>query len=219
MKATLKQVIPETDNISSFRWQAEEKFDFRPGQWMDVRLSPELKHHFTISASPTEKWLQCTTKFRPESQYKQALWSLTTGAEAEISGPFGQFILDETDRQPRLWVAGGIGITPFRSMVKYASDGRLDLPITLVYSVKKRNEGAFIDELSGLGIENFELRIVETEIDGRLTGKKLQQLCPGWKEASWWVCGPPAMVDSIVEAGLGLGVSAEMMRTEEFTGY
>ena len=125
MKVIITDIVDEAKDIKSFRLQPVIKY--LPGQWMYVTipqpstLSPQ-KHHFTISSSPTEPFLQFTTKYRQESDYKKALWQKRAGDSLEINGPFGSFVLDEKDTSPRLFIAGGIGITPFRSMIKYATD-------------------------------------------------------------------------------------------------
>lgn len=174
---------------------------------MYVTLSKNLtlKHHFTISSSPTENFLQFTTKYREESDYKKVLWTKKVGDELEINGPFGSFVLDEKDTTPRLFIVGGIGITPFRSMIKYATDKKLTLPITLLYSVKNKDDAAFVDLPY--------TQIIESEKEGRLDEGKIKKYCPDWQDRSWWVCGPPAMVEAVMlfaPAG---------SRSEEFTGY
>ncbi len=216
MKAIIKDIIDETRDIKSFRLKPERKLSHVAGQWMYVRLSTDLKHHFTISTSPTEEFLQFTTKFRTESEYKQALWQKKEGDEVEVNGPFGSFVLDEKDTTPRLFIAGGIGITPFRSMIKYATDRQLNLSITLLYSGKNIGEMAFLNELR---ITNNVLRIIETEKEGRLDQEKIKEYCPDWRTRTWWVCGPPAMVEGIVELGQKMGVAVDKLRSEEFTGY
>jgi len=208
MTAKIIEIIDETKEIKSFKLQAT--MSHSPGQWMYVRLDENLKHHFTISSSPTENFLQFTTKYRQESDYKKALWQRKVGDSLEINGPFGSFTLDEKDTTPRLFIAGGIGITPFRSMIKYISDKQLSLPIILLYSVKNLSEGVFINELSNLS----DLRIIETEIEGRLDETKIKKYCPDWKERTWWVCGPPAMVGAVTAFA-----PPQQVKSEEFTGY
>ena len=180
--------------------------NYSPGQWMYVRLDENLKHHFTISSSPTESFLQFTTKYREVSDYKRALWQKRVGDSLEINGPFGNFVLDEKDPAPHLFIAGGIGITPFRSMIKYAVDKYLSLSITLLYSVKNKKEAAFID----LPFTH----IIESESEGRLDKEKIEKYCPDWKERTWWVCGPPAMVEAVMAFA-----PPERVKSEEFTGY
>lgn len=211
MKATITQIRPETTSISSFRLKPTSPLAYQPGQWMYVRLNENLKHHFTISSSPTENFLQFTTMYREESEYKKALFSLQVGDTVDINGPFGSFVLDPADAGPRLFIAGGIGITPFRSMLKYNQDKNLHLPLTLLYSVKTKSEGAFIDQLTAI--------VVETATQGRLDEVKVSQLVPDFASRTWWLCGPPAMVEAFVSLGQKMGLLPEKIKSEEFTGY
>ena len=210
MIAKIIEIIDEAKDIRSFRLQAA--MSYSPGQWIYVKLDENLKHHFTISSSPTENFLQFTTKYREESDYKKALWIKKVGDSLDINGPFGSFTLDEKDITPRLFISGGIGITPFRSMIKYALDKNLNIPITLLYSVKNKGEAAFANDLG-------ELRIIETEKEGRLDEEKVKRLCPDWQDRSWWLCGPPAMVEAFVILGQKMGVTADKLKSEEFAGY
>ena len=209
MIAKIIEIIDEAKDIKSFRLQPVIKY--LPGQWMYVTLSKNLtlKHHFTISSSPTESFLQFTTKYRWESDYKKALWQKRVGDELEITGSFGSFTLDENDTSARLFIAGGIGITPFRSMIKYVTDKQLTLPITLLYSVKNKAEAAFANEL----LVHSSLFIVETTTEGRLNKEKIAKYCPDWQNRTWWVCGPPAMIETV------MAFAPLASKSEEFTGY
>lgn len=184
---------------------------YLPGQWLRVRLSEELKHQFTLSSSPSEDFLQFTTKFGVESEYKKALWKMKVGQGVEINGPFGSFVLDTNDTAPRLFLAGGIGITPFRSMIRYNLDCNFSLDIVLVYAVKNKSQAVFVGELPAA--------VVESETQGRLDEIKIKNLVPDYLTRTWWVCGPPAMVESFVELAQKMGVGADKIRSEEFTGY
>ena len=212
MKAIIIEIRPETTSISSFRLRPTSPLAYQPGQWMYIRLNENLKHHFTISSSPTEDFLQITTMYREESEFKKALFASPAGTIVDIEGPRGSFVLDEKDTSPRLFIAGGIGITPFRSMLKYNRDKQLNLPLKLIYSVKTRADGAFMSEL-------VEAMVVESETEGRLDAAKIKALVPDWNERTWWLCGPPAMVDAFVELAQRLGLPPEKIKSEEFTGY
>ena len=122
------------------------------------------------------------------------------------------FVLDEKDTTPRLFIAGGIGITPFRSMIKHWRDKKLTLDIKLLYSVKNVTEAAFGDELK-------DFIIVESEKEGRLDEGKIKKYCPDWQDRSWWVCGPPALVAVFMELGKKMGIAPEKLKSEDFTGY
>ena len=242
MIAKIIKIVDETKDIKSFRLQPEQEMRYIPGQWMFVRLNENLKHHFTISSSPTEPHLQFTTVFREESDYKKALWTKKIDDEVEIAGPNGGFIFDESDKTSRLFIAGGIGITPFRSMIRYAVDKNLSVPITLLYSVKTKDQAAFanlpytrliypnnsslhaqtdlgIYPSASFAVANLAMMIIETEKDGRLDEEKVKRLCPDWQDRSWWLCGPPALVAAFVELGKKMGISPEKLKSEDFTGY
>ncbi|MDO8488175.1 MAG: FAD-dependent oxidoreductase [bacterium] len=221
MEATVIKITPDTKHISSFRFTPVQKMAFQPGQWMYVRLSESLKHHFTISSSPTEDFLQITTMLRPESEYKQALFALKEGDKVDINGPFGSFVLDSGDQTPRLFVAGGIGITPFRCMAKFTADKKLAHDLVLLYSVKSVAEAAFASELTDLAAQNhnFKIKVIESSQEGRLDEEKIKKYCPDWQNRSMWICGPPAMVEAFTGLAQQLGLPADKIKSEEFTGY
>src|SRR5687768_15111575 len=129
MKVTFREKLPIAKDIFTFRWQPSEEFSYTAGQYIKMTLEHEDAddrgdmRFFTLSSSPTEGHLAHTTKFNPEgSSFKEALKDLQPGAEAEMTGPNGEFTLPEDDQQPMVWVAGGIGVTPYRSMIKWLVD-------------------------------------------------------------------------------------------------
>ncbi len=139
MKLKLIDVRDEARSTKSFFWQAEKAVSYIPGQYFYFTL-PKLNYpdprgatrHFTLSSSPTEGvTLRNTTRIREESGFKKSLSELPVGSEIQGEGPNGTFILDEKEPGPHIFIAGGIGITPFRSMIKYASDKNLTIPIYL----------------------------------------------------------------------------------------
>lgn len=211
MKAVITEIIRETKFISSFRLKPANPLAYQPGQWMYVTIPQNLKHHFTISSSPTEPFLQFTTIYREESEYKKALFCLQVGDAVDINGPFGSFMLNESNTSPQLFIAGGIGITPFRSMIRYVVDKNLKIPIVLLYSVKNKTDAAFGDLPY--------TQLVETEKEGRLDESKIKRLVPDFAVRTWWLCGPPAMVEAFVELAQKMGLPPEKIKSEEFSGY
>ena len=218
-KAKLSQIVPETDQISSFRLLLPGGINNRPGQWMDVTIAPGLKHTFTISLSPTEDFVQFTTMLRPQSEFKRILFALKVGSKLDIEGPHGSFVMNESDTRPRLFLAGGIGITPFRSMLKYAIDKDLQLPITLLHSVKTRSAAPFVNWLTGQLTNWQTVRVVETEVKGRLNEKKVKELVPDFISRTWWICGPAGFVDAMRELALEMGITEDLIKSEDFPGY
>src|SRR3989337_2125381 len=155
MKLTLLEKKDEAKGTKSFFWETEKPVSYLPGQFFYFTL-PSLKYpdprgatrHFTLSSSPTEgENLRSTTRIREESGYKKTLNELPLGSVIEGEGPNGKFLLDENEKGPFVFLAGGIGITPFRSMMKFATDKKLSVPIQLIYSNSIPEEIAFRPEI------------------------------------------------------------------------
>lgn len=203
MKAIIKNTIEETPVVRSFQFETEEKINYLPGQYITMTVN-DLKHDFTLSSNPREPFLQITTKFRPESEYKQALWKLGVGDEIEIAGPSGKFVFDPNDLTPRLFLAGGMGITPFRSMLKSTT-------AVLLYSVKEATEVVFGKELPAI--------VIETSKAGRLDEAKIRKNCQDWDKRSWWMCGPAGFTDAMIELAKKMKIPEDRVHSEDFPGY
>lgn len=203
MKAIIKNTIEETPVVRSFQFETEEKINYLPGQYITMTVN-DLKHDFTLSSNPMEPFLQITTKFRPESEYKQALWKLGVGDEIEIAGPSGKFVFDPNDLTPRLFLAGGMGITPFRSMLKSTT-------AVLLYSVKEATEVVFGKELPAI--------VIETSKAGRLDEAKIKKYCQDWNKRGWWMCGPAGFTDAMVALAKEMKIPEDRVHSEDFPGY
>src|SRR3989338_4141605 len=141
MIARLVSTTIEAQDTMTFKWDTDKKVTYFPGQFMyftiPTLIYPDKRgntRHFTLSSSPTEKYISNTTRIRKESGYKQTLAQLKKGDKIEVEGPSGTFIVDEEEKGPHVFIAGGIGITPFRSMLKYKMDKNLKYNVQLIYS-------------------------------------------------------------------------------------
>ena len=225
----------ETPTVTTFRFGIHERFAQRqPGQYCSVwiegvedpRGSSRL---FTISSSPTEKeFITITTRLRG-SPFKERLLSAKPGEEFQVRGPFGKFVLD-TGR-PAVMLAAGIGITPLRSMIRYAADQGLKQPIVLFYSNRIPEEIVFREELERLSHTYRTLKVVTTitrlqdshshwegrtgRIDAALVKKETESL----SNPLYYVSGPPATVEGLTMILGVLEVGRENLRTEKFDGY
>ena len=239
MKLKLIEKREEAKGTKSFFWEPEKPVNYLAGQYFYFTL-PLLKYsdprgatrHFTLSSSPTEgNILRLTTRIREQSGFKKTLDELEIGALIEGEGPNGEFILDENEKGPHVFLAGVIGITPFRSMVKYAADKNLDIQIHLIYSNSIPEEIAFRAEFEALAKSwpNLKLDMTVTKpeetkepwngLTGRIDENLIQKLVPDINNNIFWVCGPPAMVEAM-ELTLGkLNISSGKVRSEKFTGY
>jgi ferredoxin-NADP reductase len=223
MKMRMVKRQPETPTAESFFWQPSEVIHFTAGQYLEWHLPhPEEDDRgdvrwFTISASPTDEFIRLTTKFNPKgSTFKKTLKALEIGAEVEAINPEGDFVLPDNLKQPLVFVAGGIGITPFRSMLKYAADKKLDLDVQLIYAAKTVDEFAFKAELESTGLRPT---YVVTDQDGLLTGKRIQTLAGGLDGKLVYLSGPEPMVKDFRSQLLDLSVPGGQIKIDDFPGY
>ena len=250
MKLKLVEKRKEAQGTKSFFFETEKDFDYLPGQYFYITV-PKLKYkdsrgatrHFTLSSSPTEgKIIRITTRVRKESGFKQTLNELAVGTEIEGEGPEGTFVLDEKEKGPQVMIAGGIGITPFRSMIKYAIDKNTGTQIHLIYSNSLPEQISFRKELENWAKKsaNFKLSMTVTKpeeskrnlpagrqewngLTGRIDEQMIKKLIENWKlkigNLTFWLCGPPNVVDAMEKIMGELDVSAGRVRSEKFPGY
>lgn len=180
---------------------------------------------FSLASSPTEDFLMISIKMTG-SGFKEKLDALE-GQEVTITGPFGRFVFEEGKKQnhSHVMIAGGIGVTPFRSMIKYATDKSLDDRIILLYSNKTEGDISFLEELKHMQNQNKNLSIVHTLTQtessdyrtGRIDENLIREEVDDIKNSIFYVCGPPVMVDTMVQMLKEMGIKE--IRFERFVGY
>jgi ferredoxin-NADP reductase len=222
IEAPLLKVVKETHDIRTFGFDA--RMDFKPGQFIMLKAGGRSEA-FSISSSPFDSCIEVSMKMGISS-FKKAMEDAKIGDTFEIKGPYGVFSMDEN--KDAIMLAGGIGVTPFRSMIRYATAKKLPTRITLLYSNKTLADIAFRDELEMLEKENKNFRVINTitrheghEWKGR-TGRideGMVKSIRGWENAMFYLCGPPAMVDGMAQLLAGMGIQKERIRMEKFTGY
>ncbi len=207
----------ESGNTFSLILEKSAGFYFYAGQYLDVKLPVKDKNGntraFTISSSPSENFLMVTIK-KGVSRFKRRLEKLKKGDTINTSYPVGTFTLDEST--PAYFIAGGIGITPFRSMIKYAVDRKLSTLITLIYSNSNDNF-LFKEELNlwEKKLPNLKIIYIVTSRDGQLT----QLPSANYKLPVYYLAGPPGLVDGFEKILLDLEVDETSIRTDRFDGY
>ncbi|MBN2518810.1 MAG: oxidoreductase [Candidatus Altiarchaeota archaeon] len=222
-------IIQRTPDSKSFRFAAPKGFVYLAGQYFFVTLKingQEKTKHFSFSTSPTEKGYIEFTKKITDSEFSKALDGLRKGDLARIMGPEGKFVYG--GEKKLAFLSGGIGITPLRSMMKYVVDGGIKTDIILLYSNKTPVDIVFKEEL-----EDFDkkpnIRIVNTITSpdalgaqwngmiGRIDESVIRKEIPDFRERAFYVCGPPVMVEAMLDALKRLNV--ENIRKENFSGY
>ncbi len=234
MKVRLVKVTQEARGTKSFFWEPEHKIKFLPGQYFYYTI-PKLNYpdergatrHFTIASSPTEgNLLRLTTRIREDSGYKKTLNEIKVGDVIEGEGPTGTFIFDEKtieegNTKSHVFLAGGIGITPFRCMIKYVVDKKLNANIHLIYS-NSDSDFTYKKELEELDKQNDNLKIdyFDSSKSGHLNEVALKNLAKeDLAKNTFWVVGPPGFVNAMESVLEKLKIASSRVITEKFTGY
>jgi ferredoxin-NADP reductase len=209
--------------------------DFEPGQYFFVTL-PDigyqdergLRRHITVVTSPNERGvLGLCTRLR-DTAFKRTLAELPVGADVEVEEPKGTWVLPKETDRPYVFIAGGIGITVFRCMLRYIAEEGLPHRVTLFYSNRDRESAAFLDELAELEGANPRLRVVLTMTDDpewegetrRVDADFLRDHVDGdLGSFVYLIAGPPALVEAMEKVLREAGVPEEQVRPERFTGY
>ncbi|HEV3008579.1 MAG TPA: FAD-dependent oxidoreductase [Burkholderiales bacterium] len=219
----------------AFRFEKPAGFNFKAGQAVVLEfLDPppgdgQKRRTFSLVSAPFENALVIATRMR-DTAFKRALKALPDGASMRLVGPIGQFTLADAAR-PAVFIAGGIGITPFMSMLRQAARDHSPRRLLLLYSNRRPEDAAFLGELQELERQIGNFRLFATMTDMRNSVRKwdgetgfvnadLIKRCVGELIAPvYYVVGPPAMVVAMQETLRGAGVSEDDIRSEEFYGY
>lgn len=219
-EARLKGRETVAEGTMAFRLEKPPGFAFTAGQAVDVLLGSE-RHTFSLVSAPFEEELVFATRMREASAYKRALKALPIGAKVKLEGPAGSFVLDPDPTRAALFIAGGIGITPFMSMLRQAQHERSPRRIVLAYSNRRPEFAAFLSELQGMAGSNpsFKLHAAMTDAEGMIDAALLGRLAGPLGSPIHYIVGPPGMVFGVQEALRAAGVAEDAIVTEEFYGY
>ena len=222
------------EGTMSFDFEKPPGFSFKPGQAVDVILNDadaqSMVHAFSIVSAPFEGNLTIATRMR-DSDYKRILKALTIGSPIQIEGPFGSLILHKDQERPAVFIAGGIGITPFISILRQATQDQLQQRLILLYSNRRPEDAAFLTELQQLEKRNDNFRLVATMMqmdqstqiwtgETCLIGEDLLRRVTGeLVRPIYYLAGPSMMVESMRDTLNAIGLDDENIRSEEFYGY
>jgi ferredoxin-NADP reductase len=209
--------------------------EFRPGQYFWVTLlDPPYddekgpRRHISVVTSPNESGLLGLCTRLRDSAFKRSLAELPVGAEVEVEEPKGDFVLPDATDLPYVFIAGGIGITVFRSMLRYIAEEHLPHEVTLVYSNRDRESTAFLEELLELESAHKNIHLVLTMTDDaswegekRRIGPELlrEHLGRDLDGFRYLLAGPPAMVEAVAAQLRAAGIIDGQIRPERFSGY
>jgi|SRR5579872_641414 len=237
MTTKLIEHLEVAENTMAFRFAKPDGWGFQPGQSLDMTLTdpPETDAEgntraFSIASAPHEPTLLVATRMR-DTAFKRVLKRAPAGSEVQIDGPFGSFTLHNNAARPAVILAGGIGITPFRSIVLNAAQQKLPHRIFLFYSNRRPEDAAFLEELQALQNKNPHYKLIATMTQpqnshrswqgeaGVIDREMLKRHIPDRNGAIYYVAGPPSMVNGLRGMLVGSGVDTDDIRSEEFAGY
>ncbi len=231
MHVTLDGTNDEADHIRTFWFKPEQAMHYNAGQYTELTLphhNPDergIKHWFTLSSSPTEKRVSITTKLAVDhpSTFKQALWQLPIGTKLHMAEAMGDFVLPKDKTIPLVFVAGGIGVTPFHSMIKYLIDSGEKRDIHLIYAANRLDEVAFRPMLEAY-VDKFQMLLGEPPADwrgesGHLSADKILELVGDYKDKRIFLSGPEPMVKQFERDLLAKGLENHQVIVDDFPGY
>lgn len=226
MKLTLKEKKEETIGTYSFIFEPDKPVDWKPGQFLRYHIedpNPDERKNdrfFSIASAPFEKYIQLTTRFAQDksSTFKNDLQNLSIGDVVEAQGPMGGFVLDNPEKDSYVFIAGGIGITPFRSMITEFAHNNVPFRITLLYA-NKTPEALFKNELERIAASHPSFKIHYAIDPIRIDEQFLREHISQIDQHIYYISGPEIMVQSMEELLKDLGVSAENVKRDYFPGY
>lgn len=235
VKLTDRQDLAE--GTMAFRFERPAHFEFTPGQFLEVTLvgPPETDAEgdtraFSIASAPHEDGLLVATRMR-DSAFKRVLRRMPLGTAVRIEGPFGNLVLHADQSRPAVFLAGGIGITPFRSILVHAAAKKLAHRLFLFYSNRRPEDAPFLDELRALQRENPRYTFVGTMTEpekssypwkgetGFITSAMLSKHLVQIGSPIYYVVGPPGMVTGLRRVLTDAGIHGQDIRIEPFSGY
>jgi ferredoxin-NADP reductase len=229
-ETAVKEVIPRAKDMVSYRFPRPSELDYKPGQYMLATIKAgekELTHPFSFSSSPTEKGFIEFTKKLTDSEYSNTLRALKPGGWARIDAPYGNFTF-QGEHCKIVMLAGGVGITPFRSICRYSTDTQLASSIVLLYGCRSENEIAFKTELEEMQRQNPNLKVVfilgEASsqwkgLVGFINAELVKTQVPDYKERIFYACGPPAMVKAMENLVASMGLPLSQLKLEALAGH
>ncbi len=237
LRLVSKDTINKKGDVDEFRFEANKKIHYEPGQYLEWTLGHQKpdsrgnRRYFTISSSPTEKEIMLGIKYYDKpSSFKLKLGKLGVGETIHAGALSGEFTLPTDWSEKLVFIAGGIGVTPFRSMVKYMTDMKEKRDIILLYSNKTPGDIAyknifdeadqkiglktmyFVNDLDGASLEaNMRLGFITPEV--------IMKEIPDYKDRTFYISGPHGMVTAFQDSLSKLGIPSKNIKTDFFPGF
>ena len=222
-----QQLTPSTHMIRAAK---PEEFSFLASQSAALMIDKGYgiqRHAMSIASSPTKDYLEWATR-SSDSDFKKTFLALEAGDDIAFMGPKGHFLLEP--ERPSVFLAGGIGITPFRSMLEFMEDEGLENSVRLLYANRSANDIPFKEQLDQLSekLPGFQIEYFLSDPSasakwnfrsGRIDEELLREIVIDKTEANYFVAGPAGMVISLTQTLANIGISEDRIRQERFRGY
>lgn len=225
------------EGTMAFHFSKPENFEFRAGQALDWTLTnpPETDAEgntraFSIVSPPFASDLMIATRMR-DTAFKRVLRNAPLGTKIKIEGPSGSFVLHRKAEKPAVLLAGGIGITPFMSIIQQAGHDKAPHQLYLFYSNRRPEDAPFLQVLRDEAGKNPNFHLIPSMSEmekshrewkgetGFINKEMLTRHLPSLQGPIYYIAGPPAMVTAMRQMLAGAGVDEDDIRTEEFAGY
>lgn len=224
MKLTLIDKKEETKDVFSFIFKSSKPLIWQAGQYLFYTLPDNstdergVTRYFTISSAMFEKHVSITTRIsKPSSTFKKDLFKMKKGDIIEASGPDGDFVIDDPNKN-YVFIAGGIGITPFRSILLDLDYKRKPINVKLLYSNRDKNI-IFKEELESLAQRNPNFKIKYFISPQHIDEKALSTFNSQPSTLNFYVSGPEPMVETFEKMLLGMGIDQKHIKLDHFPGY
>jgi ferredoxin-NADP reductase len=233
VKLTKKEEV--ANGTMAFHFEKPEGFEFRAGQFGDITLvdPPETDTEgdtrgFSIAAAPYESRLMFATRLR-DTAFKRVIRDSPIGTEVKLDAPYGDFTLHKTETTPVVFIIGGIGVTPVRSMIAQATHDKTAHKITLIHANRTPADTPFMADFEQLATGNPNFTYIPVVTDeapddwagerGRVDDAMLKRHVSDLNAPIYYLSGPEGMVKAMRQLIIAIGVNEDNIRTEEFTGY
>lgn len=229
--------VDVAEGTMAFHFAKPEGFEYKAGQFADYTMKNPTEtdgggniRGFTLSSAPFEEQLVSTTRLTG-SAFKRVLRAAPIGTEVELDAPYGSFTLHNNVARPAVFLTGGIGITPVRSIALQADHDKTAHKLVVFYSNKRPEDAAYLDELTALAQANSDITVVATMTEpqasqrswsgetGHIDRAMLSRYVDDLTAPIYYLCGPAGMVAALRALLNGAGVDDDDIRTEEFPGY
>lgn len=227
MKLTLINKKQETADVTSLVFKPDEELVWQAGQFLHYTLphpdadERSTERYFTISSAPHEKNVVITTRFAgtdKSSSLKKALFNMKIGEAIEADGLEGDFTLSNP-QETHIFIAGGIGITPYHSILTDLDYRRLPVNVTLLYANKDKNNVVFRSELEALALKHPTFKIHYFYNPERIDEDAIKRIVPDLTKPNFYVSGPEIMVEAFEKMLPAMGIPESHIKKDFFPGY